>query len=193
MTTLNPTPITTVSYVLDPKDRIFAVDQAWDACARQDGFEDLTGSRIIGQPLNAFIADIQTTEIFRLLFVAVRQSRRSFNAPFRCDTPTLRRFMALDIEPDVGGWLRVVSAVLATQSRPHVPVLDAATERANEVLRICGWCKKVPLPDGTWVEIEDAVQTLEVLQQSKLPRLSHGLCPECSECLERDTETLMAG
>jgi len=43
---------------------------------------------------------------------------------------------------------------------------------------MCGWCKKVEV-DGRWFEAEAAVNLLGLFELPLMPRLSHGICPEC--------------
>jgi hypothetical protein len=55
---------------------------------------------------------------------------------------------------------------------------EAANLRAQELLTLCSWCKKVRLPEGNWVEVETAALRLEFFL-GDAPQLSHGICPPC--------------
>jgi hypothetical protein len=182
-----------VSYLLGPDDRILAVDETWDEVARRDGAEELTRDRVIGQSLRACISDPQTREIFSLLLAAARRSRRTIHLPFRCDTPGVRRFMRLAIDPQADGSLLLRTSLLRAEPRPPVALLDSTARRSTDFLKICGWCKKVPLPSGTWVEIEDATAQLSLFASGELPRLSHGICPTCARQLEAEIDSAGLG
>jgi hypothetical protein len=183
-------PRSSVAYVLDAEDRVTAVDEAWNAFAVAEGAPQLTRGRIIGRPFAASIADAHTREICGLLFHAARQTGRQMVVPFRCDSPTVRRFMQLTIQPRSGGVLCMSTSLLREEPRPAVALLDDTAPRGEDLVRICGWCKRVPLPGGEWVEVEHAMRELGLLERSTLPRLSHGICPACSVRLEAQLETL---
>lgn len=57
-------------------------------------------------------------------------------------------------------------------------------ERTDAMLIMCGWCKKVALPDDRWVEVEEAVKVLQLFDAPRLPRISHGICRECLDAFE---------
>jgi len=183
-------PRSSVAYILDAEDRVAAVDEAWDTFAVAEGAPQLAGGRIIGRPFAASLADAHTRELCALLFQAARQSGRTVVVPFRCDSATVRRFMQLAIEPRPGGELCMSTTLLREEPRPAVALLDETAPRSEDLVRICGWCKRVPLPGGDWVEVEHAMRELGLLERSTLPRLSHGICPTCSARLEAQLETL---
>ena len=47
---------------------------------------------------------------------------------------------------------------------------------------MCAWCKKADV--GGWVEVEEAVRRLQLFDQARLPRITHGVCPACKETFE---------
>ena len=40
-------------------------------------------------------------------------------------------------------------------------------------------CKKILIPPGKWVEIEEGLTQLRPFEAGEMPRLTHGLCPNC--------------
>jgi hypothetical protein len=177
-----------LGYVIGPDDRIVAVDQAWDAFATTQGGRELTSEKIVGRPFGECVTEPHTREMCMLLFRAARNSQRPVVVPFRCDSPGLRRFMTLSITPRADGMLTLNTVLDREESRPPLALLDIQTQRTNDFIRICGWCKKIVLPSGSWVEVEEAVRELGLLAQARLPRLSHGICPTCSESLHAEIE-----
>jgi hypothetical protein len=180
-----------MSYVLGPDDRIAAVDQAWNTFAASQGAGDLTGAQIVGKPLRACIADSNTHEIYALLFGAARKLQRSVAVPFRCDSPGLRRFMTLRADPLPDGSLRISTTLVRAEERPPVALLSPTAPRSDGVLKICGWCKRIPLSSGAWVEVEIALQELGLLEASEMPRLTHGVCPACAASLQAEIDALV--
>jgi hypothetical protein len=62
------------------------------------------------------------------------------------------------------------------------PLLDPDAPRGGGTLLMCGWCDRFEV-DGEWVEVEEAARRLGLFERSEMPRLSHGICPECSDLL----------
>jgi hypothetical protein len=62
----------------------------------------------------------------------------------------------------------------------------AFTERQVEAtllgegkLRICAWCRKVPLGKDYWVDIDAVLHALEWVSQEMVDQATHGICPDC--------------
>jgi hypothetical protein len=49
---------------------------------------------------------------------------------------------------------------------------------------MCGWCKRV-YADAKWVEIEEAIERLDLFGISKPPDTTHGICPSCKESVSQ--------
>ena len=102
---------------------------------------------------------------------------------FRCDSPDERRLLQMQITARGAGAVVFEVSSLATQSRPEVPLLRRDAPRTESVLRMCAWCKRVAMPDGVWIEVEDAIAAMNLFQASRLPGVSHGICEPCSEVM----------
>jgi hypothetical protein len=165
------------SYELDDSLNIVSVDAGWSEFALANGAPELASDALLGRPLMARIAGDSTVQLYEHLFDKVRRTGRPVVVPFRCDSPTLRRFLELTVEPGSRG-LRVSSTLLHTESRLRVSLLDPRTPRSDEPLRMCSFCKHVKVDDD-WREVEDAVVALRLFERELLPMISHGVCPSC--------------
>jgi hypothetical protein len=58
-------------------------------------------------------------------------------------------------------------------------LLASDSLRSTELLRSCGWCKRVDVGGGEWAEVEEAVVRLRLFDLPKLPLLTHGMCEGC--------------
>ena len=47
------------------------------------------------------------------------------------------------------------------------------------MLRICAWCKRIPLGLDLWVGIDEAEDLLPVFNLAMLEEATHGVCPDC--------------
>lgn len=77
------------------------------------------------------------------------------------------------------------SRIVREEWREPVPLMDLALERTQDLIVMCGWCKKVDLGNGRWVEVEEAVNEKNLFNATRLPGISHGMCKECHEAFLR--------
>jgi hypothetical protein len=170
---------TDIIYVIDEQDRLVLVNEQWMAFAQANQAEKLDSSLILHRSLWDFVVDRETRLIYDMMFHRVREGAEKLEFQYRCDTPTQRRLMQMTLSPQGRAGIRFISHVLREEDRPPVLLLDPTQARSNEFLTICGWCKKIELPDGSWAEVESAIQVLQLFDAPLLPQLSHGICPEC--------------
>jgi hypothetical protein len=179
-----------VVYLVDPSDALVSVNPAWSTSAVSGDAPGLAGPEVIGRSLWEFVSDGTTRQLYRAMLDRVRTTRRPIAFHFRCDTPAMQRLLRMQLSPEPGGVVRFEVHKVAERSRPPVALLNPKTPRSTAIVRICGWCKRLPLPDDGWVEVEAAVDHLDLLDSPVLPALSHGMCPDCyrtvMQALEND-------
>ncbi len=169
-----------VAYEIDAADRIVRVGPGWSAVALAAGAPGLKDEMVVGRPLWDFITDPTTRQLYAALLERVRTEARPLGFSFRCDTPTERRLMQMRLTGLPAGGAAFEVRVIAVQARPAVALLDAGTPRRGMV-RMCSWCKRLPVPSGEWLEVEDALKVLDLLDATPLPAITHGICPRCHE------------
>lgn len=165
--------------VLDEKDVIIEASSPSSLCAAEVG----------GNFLQA-ISDMSLRELFRMIIARVRETGQSMIFSLRCDTAELKRLSYVRVglhQTAAGSRVEVVNGTLQeTKHRIRLTLLDDEVPRGPEILMICSWCKQVKLAGGRWVEVEEAMQELQLFEQRVLPRLSHGMCPTCAEAVRAD-------
>jgi hypothetical protein len=165
---------------IDAEDRICLVNDAWLAFANENGWR-IDAAAVLGSDLMAHLCDPQTRHIYRLLIDRARDTAHSSRFHYRCDSPGLRRFMAMQVSPGDRGQVTFRSRVLRLERRDPIRVLDVnVDQRSNDTLQICSWCNSV-CAASAWLRVEEAVQSLGIFSDGLVPRLSHGICPACSE------------
>ena len=164
-----------LSYRIDASDVIVFTDATWMEFARLNG---LAEPNVLGSLLWTHITDSTTANLYQAIVERVRVARQAARVTFRCDAPAERRFMLLEIEPEEGGAVLFRSTTRETQSRPRMPILDAALPRNDEFVTMCGWCKRI-LVAGQWLEVETAVEQLRLLLTNSPPKITHAICPNC--------------
>jgi hypothetical protein len=119
-----------------------------------------------------------------MLLRRIRGELRSADIPFRCDGPEVRREMDIHIAAQSSGRFVLFSARLRAERQrdEFQPLLAVDTPRGEETLTMCGWCDRF-LVDGEWVEVEEAVARLRLFALPEMPKINHGVCPDCREML----------
>lgn len=171
----------TFVYELDASDRIQAVNDAWDAFARDNGAPDLAREQVVGTTLWRFISDPHTVDLYRLLLERLRHTHRPIEFDYRCDSPDCRRYLHMKVEPIGDGAVRFISRLDRTEPRQAVGALDPNLPRHPGVLSMCSICKRVRSGRHDWVPIEEALNTFETMQRDRPPSVAQGVCPDCSQ------------
>ncbi len=172
-----------VQYTIDAADRFVSVNDTWIKEAMSDGRPGLLPPGILGRSLWEAIGDPAAHQLYSALVGRVRAGAGPISLLFRCDTPRQRRLLRLRISASPRQGVDFEARFLAVQDRPPVALLDQAARRSRELLRICAWCKRIPMPEGRWVEVEEALDHLDLLDATVLPQLTHGICPACDAAL----------
>lgn len=171
------------TYRVDPNDILVSVSDNWeDFAADNSGAASSAPESVVGRPLETFIEDDETRSLYALVLDSVRRKRRPMAFEFRCDAPAERRFCELRIKPCDDGSVDFESRILRTEAREHVPLPKVDDQRNDgQFLKACSLCKRVEVKRAAWVEIEQAMQDLELNRRERAPRITHGLCADCHE------------
>ena len=173
-----------VSYRIGGDNRFTWVSDEWEEFARENGAEHLGSEQVLGRSLFAFISGAETEYIYYLLLDELRTVGRTVNVPFRCDSPALRRFMRLEMSPLPDQAVEFVSSLVREEPRPEVPFLDTGAARTVDAMTICSWCKRVRVGRG-WLDLESAVERLDLFRSRRLPQQNHCVCRHCSRYVRR--------
>lgn len=173
-----------IVYQIDQSDLLVSFNDQWNEFATNNDGTHLTGEKIAKFALWDFIHDAETRHLHEVLLKRARtQAKAICNLPFRCDAPTLRRFMEMDITPLSDGYVEYRCRSLRTEPRERV-VLTTADERdTGHFLRMCSWCKKIDVQNDTWREVEDAIKLLGLFSGATMPPISHTMCSVCLDQL----------
>ena len=129
-------------------DRIVSLDEVWFTFAQANGADELAHRPgPVGKSLFAFIGDLTTSHLYEAFFDRVRRTRRPLRAPFRCDSPTRRRFLEMEIAPDAADGLKLRTTWLRWSRGRRPPSSSEADPPGDEILRMCSWCKAVAIPE----------------------------------------------
>ncbi len=178
----------TMTYSIDADDRIVVVSDEWRGLAFvNDGGADVA-DRVVGTKLWSWVDDVSVREIYRRLTARARKGQM-VQILSRCDTPTQRRTYTIRMEAGPRGEVKFTTHLTHAESRPAVRLLDRASERNDQFVRVCAWCDRVAVGPEEWVDAEEAVNRLGLLLAERLPALTHGMCASCEIKLSVQTES----
>ena len=170
---------TTYTYWIDGENVVQSISDNFMAFACENQAEELDVHAVVGKSLFEFIGGTETRHLYMVLIDKVRKEQRETVVPFRCDSPSLRRFMELRVSYQGNGTVRFEGRLIREETREPVPLLDEAVSRNDAFIRMCSWCKNVAV-DAGWVEVEEAVARLRLFETEVLPQITHGVCDACS-------------
>ena len=167
-------------YAVDRDDVLRSVSPEWLEFAQENDAPELKADVVLGRPLWEFISGGETRHLYGHLFEKARWGA-PVSVRFRCDSPSVRRFMRLTIHPVHRDGLEIVSEVLREEEREPVALLDAHVPRSSEMIEMCSWCRRVSTGPDQWEEVEAAIEALGLFEDSELPAITHSACRECHD------------
>lgn len=168
-----------LSYWIDLSEVIVDVSADWELFARDNGGNGLDARQVIGRNLLGFVHGDVSRMFVRTLVQSARLQRRPMIRPYRCDSPTTRRYMEMRLSLDDSGLLRWDHRTVRTEPMRHPLFFTTqqqgkALGRAGRIVR-CSMCNRVKL-GSNWGEgdqvIENCAQDSEIL-------VIYGVCPDC--------------
>ena len=170
------------AYRIDNTDTIVSVSDNWGYFADANAWSSsLRPEDVVGHKLWDFIQDEETRHLYQEVFKRARRGTPCRAIPFRCDSPTERRYLELVAKALSDGSIQITSTILRTEPRSSVILLDADTPRSTGMVTVCSMCKKIRVAPRQWAEIEEGLARLRLFEVDSMPQLTHGLCPACYE------------
>jgi hypothetical protein len=170
-----------VWYAIDEADRLMEASEAYFDFAGQNEYP--TAGLCVGSLLWDSVSDSTTRLVQRSLVRRVRRFGRTLTLPFRCDGPSVRRELTLEIGRRAEtGWIQFSAATISEVQRPRQALLDLGQARGDRTITMCSWCDRF-MVDRVWVEIEQAVSDLGLTKGSDLPSITYALCDRCDGML----------
>ena len=154
MTVYQPKCPQVIEYRIDHHDRILQVSDSWRRFAVENN-APVKVLEAVGDSLWDHIYDSGTQDLYSLLLDSVRLSQQPLSFPYRCDSPSVKRFMAMTMVCEPLEEVLFHSEVVALEPLSHeISVTNWSALRIREV-HICSSCRKVKV-GAQWHEITDA-------------------------------------
>jgi hypothetical protein len=167
------------AYAIHPDDTIASVSDSWLEFAHENRAPELTRDYVVGRSLWSFVAGSETRLLYEALFHRVRTRAESFELPFRCDSPDRFRFMRLIVKHGPGDLIDCEGILVREQARPFYTILDRAFPRTTARLPMCSLCKRVYALGARWLELEVAIEQLNLFDTASLPEIEYAVCDDC--------------
>lgn len=168
-----------LTYFINTDYTIVVLDEEWDSLARDNHALHLIAENVMGRRLLDFISDDRTRFLFQRMFEKVLATDDKICLSYRCDTPDKRRLLELEVYYVDKELIGLRNKIISIEPREPVKLLDPATEKTDQFVAICSWCKKMRLPSEQWLEIEEAVEKMALFRQPVPPHLTHTICQSC--------------
>lgn len=176
-----------VVYLVDADDRLIRVNEAWNIFANANDGKELCGT-MTGKRLWGYITDLSVQKLYRALADRIRKTGRSVEFPFRCDSPEVRRFMRMRIEPEENGTLRYACHTDRIEPQPVSKFFDHFSAQPQAV-SLCGVCGRVKVRNE-WVDVEDVYSGDTAVAQDRPVWVHSTICKSCADDLEALTTEL---
>jgi hypothetical protein len=164
-----------VTHRIDASDRIVSVGGDWTRFALENGGP--AAEAVLGTVLWDSFSEIGMVDVWQRLVARARAGVR-VSVPARCDAPSVRRSLRIDVMGGSDGGVTFVSETISSVDRKPVVLLDPRTPRTSDTVLSCAWCHAVRVHGG-WVPIETAASDLGLVDRVSLPRVTHGICDRC--------------
>ena len=169
---------TEISYLIDADDRFVSVSPQWAPFAHANDGDELAPEAVTGRSLWDFIADDATRELYAEILAHVR-SGATTELVLRCDAPERRRLIEMIVTRRADGNVEFKTVLLAATERPVQRLLAKSTPRTGQHLMLCGWCDRVHVGGEEWLEVEEAMDRLQLADEPELPQVDPVVCPSC--------------
>lgn len=168
-----------IVYRVNGQDEIVSVNEEWDRFAAANDGEMAKSSRVLLRPLWDFIVGPTTQALYRQ---AMKQARtgQTLRFTFRCDSPTCRRLLEMRVAGLGEGSVEFSTRTISLENRLPPVFPEPGVTRPRGFLRVCSWCAKV-FAGGSWVEVEEGIARLQLLERSIEPLATHGICERCNQ------------
>lgn len=137
-------------YSLDSRDCIVSVSGSWDKFAAKNGGVRVFANDVCGRSIWEFVTGDATRMWLEAVFQLARLRSASIERPYRCDSPSLKRFMRMRIVSEQGGVLRIEHEILATEQRSKPVHFQYGMNVMKNTRQRCSICGRVN--DGGWQE-----------------------------------------
>jgi hypothetical protein len=173
-------------YWLDRDNRITKVSSTWDSFAEENEGQGAVSTEVVGKSIWDFVIGDLTRMWFDMLLKLCRLQNFPVERPYRCDTPSLRRYMSMTIHPEQAGALRVEHTVLSTEERETQVFCETAMHNHSALCMRCSICGRVKA-GREWAEADSRKPSGDEPQKHYLT-VAYTVCQDCQQLMPMGME-----
>jgi len=171
------TEIPTTTYWLDKEYRVTRVSPEWDDFAKLNNGENITSEKVVGKLIFDYITDDTTRMWLETILLLAKVTQKTFERPYRCDSPDLKRFMKLRVTTDEHNEIRLEHIVLSTEKRYRNITFEYKKDFMSiPYIRcsICGFIKS----DNKWSEPDELIKKEATIKTHEF-KVIYSVCESC--------------
>lgn len=165
---------------VDADNRIVWLSSNWDEVAEQgQAGKQLAEAKVLNQPLSRFIADKATWHYYEYCLNLCRTKQQVLVRSYRCDSPTHKRFMELQLSPLDQDWVEMKHLLVRSEPFEFPVNIHDVTQQSTEPYRFtrCSLCNRLKDQESERWQTPDSfgdkfVQPVKVI---------HSICPDCQK------------
>ncbi len=166
-------------YWLDGEDRIIGVGSTWDFFAGENEGREVISSLVVGRSLWEFISGDPTRMWLSSILTLARIREKTVSRPYRCDSPTIKRYMNLEISREADRTLHLVHSLVRVEEMSSPRRITPFLASGKKMMQRCSVCNRFNTAKG-WTEAED----LDASVGSPIAVI-YSVCGDCMRCMSR--------
>lgn len=176
----------TTSIVVDKNNFIVGLGDGWNEEAQKGkALQALAFDKVLEHRLSSFIKDDNTVMYIEACLSLCRVKKETLYRSYRCDSPTQKQFMELELVPLEQGKVQMNHYLLKTEDLERPFYVEDVTNKIdkkqkplkrNYVLR-CSMCNSIKPPNqDEWIEL---TAYLKMPQAKTHEQVIHTVCEKC--------------
>ncbi|SFR58886.1 hypothetical protein [Thiomicrospira sp. ALE5] len=171
-----------MTVVVDRHNVIISLSTHWTEAAEQAGAADsLAPEKIIGRPLSSFIRSDSTRMYIESCLQVCRLKQSVMFREYRCDSPSHKRFMELQLTPCPDGAVAMTHSLLREEAFEYSVNIEDSTPDEGKPSGVdykyirCSMCNSLkPLGSNSWTDPAELGDKLV-----KPTKVIYSVCPKC--------------
>lgn len=148
---------------------------------------DFDFSNLLNRDFFRFLSLPELRILFKAIFKEVINKNKVFETFYRCDSLYSKRKYKLRIYHEDH---EIVMEHFLVEEKPLSKSVNFMT-KGDLYLKMCSWCNKFYVNSIGYVELEDAIKLLRLMEHDILPKITHGICQNCLTKLVEEVENFI--
>lgn len=166
---------------LDADNRIMWLSSNWEEVAEQGkAGQQLAEPKVLNQPLSRFVSDDETWLYYEACLNLCRKKQQVLIRPYRCDSPTHKRFMELQLTPLDKGWVEMKHFLIRSEAFEYaVYIQDVTHQQSIQPYQFtrCSLCNRLKAQHQDDWQSPESFGTLFLEPVNVI----HSVCPDCQK------------